>query len=171
MDAGKALLSPDTGTIIWTLVTFIALLIVLRAVAWKPVLALLAEREKTIRSSLEEARKAREEAEKHMQESRESLKKARQEMAAVIDKGQREAERFRQELMEKAQQDADETRRRGVEEIEREKRAALSEIREAAVDLAVSAAGKIVASSMDEASQRKLATEFLSKMGDGSSIS
>lgn len=171
MDAGKALLSPDTGTIIWTLVTFVALLIVLRVVAWKPVLALLAERERTIKSSLDEARKAREEAERHMQESQESLKKARQERAAVIDKGQREAERFRQELMEKAQKDADETRRRGVEEIEREKRAALAEIRGAAVDLAVAAAGKIVSSSMDEGAQRKLASDFISKIGEGSSVS
>jgi len=167
MEGGNALLSPQTGTIFWTLVTFAALLVLLRWVAWKPVLGLLEEREQTIKGSLEAARKAREEAETHLNESREALRNARQEMAAVIDKGQREAERLRQELMEKAQRDADETRRRGVEEIGREKRAALAEIREAAVDLAVSAAGKIVSSSMDEKAQRQLASDFLSKIGEG----
>ena len=167
MEGGNPLLNPQTGTIIWTLITFGILLVVLRAFAWKPVLGLLEERERTIRDSLDSARKAREEAETHLAQSRESLKKARQEMASAIDKGQKEAERFRQELMEKAQKDAEETRRRGLAEIEREKRAAIVEIRKSAADLAVAAAGRIVSSSMDEGTQRKLVSEFLTEMERG----
>ncbi len=162
MDVGKLLLAPQTGTIIWTIVTFIALLILLRRFAWKPVLSLLEERENTIRGSLDDARRAREEAEKHLAESREAMMKARQEISAVIEKGRQEAERLRQQMLEKAQRDADDARRRGLEEIERQKRAAVAEIRAAAVDLAVSAAGRIVKSSMDESAQRKLASDFLS---------
>jgi len=166
MEGGNPLLSPDTGTIIWTLITFGALLVFLRIVAWKPVLRLLDERERAIRESIDEAAKAREEAERHLAEGREALKSARQEMAAIIEKGQREAERLRQEMLEKAQADAEEARRRGVEEIEREKRAALGEIRTTVVDLAVATAGRIVASSMDEQSQRRLASDFLAKIDD-----
>ncbi len=166
MEGGNPLLSPQTGTIIWTLVTFVALLVLLRVVAWKPVLGILDEREKVIKDSIEEAEKAREEAEKHLAEGREALKAARQEMSAIIEKGQREAERLRQEMLAKAQQDAEETRRRGLDAIEREKRAAVAEIRTAAVDLAIAAAGRIVASSMDEKSQRKMASEFLAKIDD-----
>jgi F-type H+-transporting ATPase subunit b len=168
MEGGSQFLSPQPGTIIWTLITFGALFILLRLFAWKPVLGLLEERENAIRGSLEEARKAREEAEKHLNESREAMKKARQEMAGVIEKGQREAERFRQELMEKAQREAEEARKKGLEEIERQKRAAVAEIRAVAVDLAVSAAGRIVQSSMDDKTQRKLASEFLAEIGDAS---
>lgn len=167
MEGGNPLLSPQAGTIIWTLITFAVLLVGLRLFAWKPVLALLEEREKTIKDSLDSARLAREEGEKHLAESREAMKKARQEMAAVIEKGQKEAGRLREELMEKARKDADETRKRGLEEIEREKRAAIAEIRKSAADLAVAAAGRIVTSSMDEASQRKLVSEFLAEMDRG----
>jgi F-type H+-transporting ATPase subunit b len=166
MEGTNPLLSPQTGTIIWTLVTFSALLILLRLFAWKPVLGLLEERERVIKGSLDDARKAREEAEKHLAESREAMKKARQEISAVIEKGQREADRLRQELMEKAKADSEEMRRRGLEEFEREKRAAIGEIRRAAVDLAVGAAGRIVESSMDEAAQRKLATEFIASVAE-----
>ncbi|HXI01746.1 MAG TPA: F0F1 ATP synthase subunit B [Candidatus Saccharimonadales bacterium] len=168
MEGGNPLLSPQTGTIIWTLVTFIALLIGLRIFAWKPILGLLEEREKTIRDSLDSARKAREEAEAHLQESREALRKARQEMASVIEKGQKEAEKIRAELMDKAHKDAEATRHRGLEEIEREKRAAIAEIRASAADLAVAAAGRIVASSMDESAQRRIVSEFLEEMEKGS---
>ena len=166
MDVGKLLLAPQTGTIIWTLITFGALLILLRIFAWKPILGLLDERERTIRGSLDDARKASEEAEKHLAESREALKGARQEMAALIEKGQREAERVRQEMIDRAQQEARETRKRGLEEIEREKRAAIGEIRKAAVDLAVVAAGRIVTTSMDEKAQRKLAADVIAGLGD-----
>jgi len=168
MEGGSQFLSPQPGTIIWTLITVGVLFILLRLFAWKPVLGLLEERENAIKGSLEQARVAREEAEKHLVESREAMKKARQEMAAAIEKGQREAERFRQVLMEKAQREAEEARKKGLDEIERQKRAAVAEIRAAAVDLAVSAAGRIVQSSMDDKTQRKLASDFLSEIGDAS---
>jgi len=168
MEGGSQFLSPQPGTIIWTLITFVVLVVLLRLFAWKPVLGLLEERENAIRGSLDQAKAARDEAERHLAESREAMKKARLEMASVIEKGQKEAERFRQELMEKAQAEADEARSRGVEEIERQKRAAVAEIRAVAVDLAVQAAGRIVQSSMDEKSQRKLATEFLAGIGGAS---
>lgn len=166
MEGGNQFLSPQPGTIVWTLITFITLLILLRLFAWKPILNLLDEREKAIKGSLEDARKAREEAEKHLVDSREALKKARQEMATVIERGQKEAERLRQDLIERAQRDAEEVRKRGLEEIERERRAAIAEIRTAAVDLAIRAAGRIVESSMDEKTQRKLAADFLAEIGD-----
>jgi F-type H+-transporting ATPase subunit b len=165
MGGGSSFLSPEPGTILWTLITFGVLVTLLRLFAWKPILGMLDQREKTIRGSLDDARKAREEAEKHLAESREVMKKARLEMSAVIEKGQREAERIRQEMLERAKNDADELRKRGLEEIEREKRAAVSEIRKTAVDLAVGAAGRIIESSMDESAQRKLAADFIARVG------
>ena len=59
------LLNIEPGLIIWTVITFIVLLIVLRKVAWGPILTALEQREHTIRNSLEEAQRARQEAEQH----------------------------------------------------------------------------------------------------------
>ncbi len=47
------LLNIEPGLMIWTLVTFVLLLIVLRAVAWKPLLKMLDEREGRIQDALE----------------------------------------------------------------------------------------------------------------------
>src|SRR6266436_983892 len=51
------LLNIEPGLIIWTVITFVILLIVLRKVAWGPVLTALEQREHTIRSALEEAQR------------------------------------------------------------------------------------------------------------------
>ena len=130
------LVSINPGMMIWTIVTFIVLLIVLKAVAWKPLLAMLDAREKTIRDSLEQARQAREEAEKGIMEQKELLARARHEMAATIEKAQRDAEALRTDILARANREAEEKQRKFGEEIERQKRAALEEVREKTVDLA-----------------------------------
>ena len=64
------LLKIEPGLIIWTIVTFVFLLLVLRAVAWKPLLAMLAERETRIQDALAQADKARQEAEAAVENAR-----------------------------------------------------------------------------------------------------
>ena len=76
----EKLIQPEPGMMIWTIITFGLLLIVLRVFAWKPILAILDEREKTIKDSLESAEMAREEGQRHLADSREALKQARKEM-------------------------------------------------------------------------------------------
>ncbi|MFA7421259.1 MAG: F0F1 ATP synthase subunit B, partial [Melioribacteraceae bacterium] len=57
-------LDVNPGLILWTVVTFIFLLLVLKKIAWKPILNSLNERENIIKESLEKAETARKEAEK-----------------------------------------------------------------------------------------------------------
>ncbi|HKY33716.1 MAG TPA: F0F1 ATP synthase subunit B [Candidatus Polarisedimenticolia bacterium] len=151
----------NPGLIIWTLVTFIVLLVVLRLVAWKPILALLEERERTIRESLEQARKAREEAETLMAQHREMIGKARHEMASIIEKAQRDAEQRRADILARAQRDAEEKARQFSEDLDRQKRAAVREVREQAVDLVLAAASRLVEAEMNEERQRKLVRGYL----------
>ena len=70
------LLKVDPGLIIWTIITFVALLIVLKMAVWKPLLAMLDERERRIRDAMAGAEKARHDAERTLVEYRETLSKA-----------------------------------------------------------------------------------------------
>src|SRR5262245_12733237 len=155
------LVSINPGMMIWTIVTFVVLLIVLKAVAWKPLLAMLDAREKTIRDSLEQARQAREEAEKAIKDQKELLARARHEMAATIEKAQRDAESLRTDIRSRANREAEEKQRKFAEEIERQKRAALEEVREKTVDLALAAASRLLQAEMNEDRQRKLVNGYL----------
>ena len=58
------LVTPDIGTIFWMLLMFIAVLLILRKFAWKPILNALRNREQSIEDSLRSADKAKKEMEK-----------------------------------------------------------------------------------------------------------
>ena len=92
------LLNIEPGLIIWTIVTFVVLLVVLRAVAWKPLLAMLDEREQRIQEALNQADKARQDAEAAAAENREAITKAQAEAQAVVAQSREAAERVAQDL-------------------------------------------------------------------------
>jgi len=71
---------------------------------------------------------------------------------------------MRTELMAQARADAEQLLQKAREQIEREKRAALQEIRAQVADLAIEAAGKIVTSSLTPEVQRKLVEDFIAKL-------
>ncbi len=55
------LLLPGVGLIFWTLIAFIAVFLILKKFAWKPILSSLNDREKTIADSLETAERVKRE--------------------------------------------------------------------------------------------------------------
>jgi len=152
------------GLIIWTIITFIALLVVLRLVAWKPLLGVLEEREKTIRDSLDQARRAKEEADQLMVQHKEMLSKARQEMAAIIEKAQRDAEQRRGDILARAHREAEEKAKHFSEELERQKRAAIQELKAETVDLALAATSRLLQEQVSEEKHRSLVLGYLDEL-------
>lgn len=154
----------NPGLIIWTIITFGVLLFVLRLVAWKPLLGMLEERERTIRESLEQARQAKDEAEKLMAQHREMLARARQEMAAIIEKAQRDAEQRRADILARAHREAEEKAKQFSEDLERQKRAAIREVKTQSVDLILTAASRLIQASLDEEKHRRLVSGYLEEL-------
>jgi F-type H+-transporting ATPase subunit b len=73
------LLDVNPGLMIWTVITFILLLLILKKVAWKPILTALDKREKDIKDSLEKAEIAKAEAQKILEENQANLSRAEEE--------------------------------------------------------------------------------------------
>ena len=61
------------GLMLWTVITFLVLLVVLRKFAWGPIVKMLDERERTIRDAIEQAKKERAEAERLLAEQKTAL--------------------------------------------------------------------------------------------------
>lgn len=155
------LLNVEPGLIIWTVITFIALLLVLRKVAWGPILTALEQREQTIRSSLEEAQRARQEGEQLMAQHQQMLAESNREVARLLDQGREEAERLRVTLTEQAHEQAQRLLEEARREIVREKQLAMQEVKNTAADLALAAAGQLLRTAMTADDHRRLVTEFL----------
>ena len=119
----------DPGLIVWTVVTFVVLLLILRWKAWGPIVVALEKRERTIRESIDAAKREREEAQRLVVEHRQTIDQARKDTARMIEQGRKDAETARAEMLEKSRHEAHEILEQGRRQIERETRAAVQELR------------------------------------------
>jgi len=163
---GNALITPQFGLIFWTALTFVLLVLFLGRFAWKPLLGAIEERERTIREGLEQARRDREDAAQILEQHKSLLDQARRERAEAVTAGQRDAERVKLEILEEARAQREQVLRQTDAQIAALVRQAREELRSVAADLAIQAAGKLLAKSVDDATQRKLVEDYLKDLGE-----
>jgi F-type H+-transporting ATPase subunit b len=161
------MLEINPGLILWTIITFVIVLLILRATAWKPLLAALTAREDHIRSSLQEAQEARQKAQQLLEDHRKQLALAEEQSQRIIKEGRDLAERLKAEILEKAQGSATFMVTQAKEEIRREKDAALIQLRSEVADLAILAAGKLLDANLDTPKQRALADAAIKDINKG----
>lgn len=156
-----SLLSPEPGLIFWTALSFVIVLLILKKVAWGPILTALEEREKGIQSSIDRAYSAKDEAEAALRKNRDLLAKADAESDKIIREGKEFADKLRSDIAEKAQAEAQKMISAAKEEIEHEKRRALNELRAEVADLAVQGAEKIIRTTLDADLQKKIVDSMI----------
>ena len=149
------LINPDLGTIFWTTIAFLFVLLILRKFAWRPILTFLKEREFSIENALQAADKARKEMsrlqlnnEKIIAEAKSErdkiLKEAREAKLAIIEEATEQAVIEQKKLFDKARIS-----------IQNEKINAMKEIKNQVTVLSVEIAAKILQKklSIDEEQQ------------------
>ena len=151
-----SLLSPEPGLIFWTAITFILVMLILKKIAWGPILTALQDREKGIQSSIDRAHQAKDESEAILRKNRELLSKADAEADRILREGKDYAEKLRADITEKAQSEAKKMIASAKDEIEQEKRRALDVLRNEVADLAVKGAEKIIKTALDADMQKKI---------------
>lgn len=138
------LATPAIGTIFWTTLIFILLLVILRVFAWKPILSAVKAREESIKSSLEAADDARRDMERLKSDNEAIMKEARQERDLLMKEARTDRDKLMAEARQQAKSEADKIMVKAREGIEREKTAALTQFREQVASLSVSIAEKIL---------------------------
>ncbi|HEX4997822.1 MAG TPA: F0F1 ATP synthase subunit B [Terriglobia bacterium] len=151
----------EPGLFIWAIVVFLVLLALLTKFGWKPLLEALAAREETIRKSLDHAQKTKEELERVQQESARILQQARIDAEGVLSRSRSDAERLGAELRQKAREESDAIVRNAQRQIQVETRRALDEIRNEAVDLSVTIAGKLLERHVNRQDNERLIDQTL----------
>lgn len=158
------MLDPNPGLILWTIVTFVLLLLILRKLAWKPLIKALHDRESSVRSTLERADAARAEAERALEQNRQQLAKAEEESQKILREGRALGEKLKQEMTEQANQHSRKLVEQAHQEIARDKEAALSQLRGEVSALVLQVAGKILNESIDDRKHRELIDESLANL-------
>ena len=145
------------------LINYVILLVLLGALAYRPLLNALDNRVESIRESLAAADRAREEAASSRSAVEEELNDARREGQRMLDQAREAAERYREEEMARARQAAEEFTQRAQADIARERDAAINEVRAAFGDLAITAAERIIRRTIDRQAHQELIDQVLSE--------
>lgn len=140
------------GEAVWTVVAFVALLIVLGRFAWRPLLATLKAREEHIQGQIESAAKARLQAEQALKES------ARQGVE-IIQQAREDAVRRQADLLGQAQKEVSQLREGAWGEIEHAKVAAMERLWEESEALIHAMAQEVLGRSLSEEDSQRLIRE------------
>ena len=162
--AASNLVDVRPGLIFWTLVTFFLVALLLRRVAWGPILKVVDDREKTIAASIESAKRERAEAERLLAEQKEAIQKARAEAADMMRRNAEDVEKLRNDLVAKARAEAEAQKTDALREIENERAKAVADVKKTAADLAIQITEKLLNKHLDDKTQKDLADQYLAEV-------
>lgn len=160
-----SLFTGDLGNILWSLLTFGAVLFVLGKFAWRPILGALQKREEFIRNSLEEAKRNREESEARLREYSEKVGAARAEATAIVEEGRRDAEVLRRRMEDAAKRESAAMIERARREIAIATDTAVKELYTLSAKLATEVAARVIESELDHQRHERLIRESIEELG------
>lgn len=149
------LLTPDTGTIIWTFIGFLVAFLILKKYGWKPILRIIKERDDSIANALSAAEKAKLEVSRLEANNEKVLAEARLERDKII----KEAREIKESLINDAKDLAKIESKKMIEEaresIKSEKTAAINDLKKQVAELSVDIAEKILSRELSDPLKQK----------------
>ena len=141
---GKLFEDFSLGLFFWQAVLFIALILLLKKFAWKPILDSVNDREEGIKDALDAAEKAKLEMQNLQADNQKLLQEARAEREAML----KDARDIKNKMIEDAKGEAQEQANKMITQaqaaIESEKKAAMAELKSQVAGLSLDIAEKVV---------------------------
>ena len=153
------------GPLLWSMITFLLLLFVLKRVAWGPIISALETRENEIKEALNSAANARADAEKATADYESIKKEAQSEAQTLLSEAKSMKDKMISEAVAEAKVKADVEIKSALELINAEKANAVKEIKTVVVDLSIQAASKLIDKNLDNADNKKFINETIDEIG------
>jgi F-type H+-transporting ATPase subunit b len=149
------LIVPSIGLIFWMTITFLIVFLLLKKMAWKPILKSLKERESSIQDALDSAQKAKEEMQALQASNEAILMEARNERDQLLKDARETKESIIGEAKSAAQKEADKIMQNARESIQSEKLAAIDEMKSQVAKLSIEIAEKIIRTELSSDDKQK----------------
>jgi F-type H+-transporting ATPase subunit b len=149
---------------IWSLIVFAVLLLVLRRLAWRPMLSGLQKREEFYHGRLEEARLAHEEAQRVQRELQIQLDRTQERVREIYDEARQQAQRTTDEMIAAARTEIQTERDRLRREIDMARDQALQELWNQAAQLATLISAKAIRRELNLEDHRRLVDEAIAEL-------
>ncbi len=161
------LVKPAIGLLFWMVVTFGLLFFILSKYAWKPILAMLTDREKTIENSLNEAQRARTEMANLVSKNEALLNQAKEERNQILHEAKEAAEKLKADIVNKAQKEVEQKIQTAFREIEVQKKAAIVEVKNSVGQMALEIAEKVIRKELKGNAEQ---VEYVNKLAKESNL-
>lgn len=138
------LLTPELGLFVWTLVAFLAVFFILKKFAWKPILKALGERESGIAESIAAADRVKKEMAQLKNENEQLMQRTREERSLMLKEAKETRDKIVNEAKDVAKAEANKIIVDAQQQIQQQKMAALTEVKNEIGKLAVEVAEKVL---------------------------
>jgi F-type H+-transporting ATPase subunit b len=159
------MLNPSISTFLLTLINVGILFFVLRAILFKPVTKFMEARSESIRSSVEQAEKEREDAQALLGQYQERLKKAEDEAAGIVRVAREAAQAEADRTLAEAKDAAERVLANARKQIESDRQAAAALFRAEAAALVISASSRFLRRELNQEDSRCFAGTLLEELG------
>ena len=163
----ESFLGVNVWTALFTLANTIALFVVLKKFLFKPVLKMIADRQKEIDDMYAEADEAKQQAATLRSQYEGKLSAAADEAERVVKEATARGQSRQEDILRQANAEADAILRKASANIALEKKKAINEAKDEIAGLAVDIAGKLVGKHLDADDQADLVDQFIEQLGDG----
>jgi len=161
----EGILNHHLGFVVWASVAFLLLLIILKKLAWKPILGMISERERFIENALASAEKAKEEMARLTNENESLLKEARAERDLILKEAKELKDKIVAEARTSAQTEGAKMIEKAKQEIDSQKVAALNEVKNQVATLSIEIAEKILRNQFEDRNkQQALVSDLLKEV-------
>jgi len=157
-------LNMEWGLMVWTLITFGIAVFILWKFAFGPLQKLIDQRRAGIQESMDVAEETRAEAHRILDEYKVTLVKVRSEAEEILERSRTTGEHAKAEIMAAAKAQSERVLTQAHEQIERDTRAALRELKGQIAELTALATEKVAAGSLTAADQQRLIDEALAEL-------
>lgn len=157
------LVTPSIGLVFWTTISFLALFLILRKVAWKPMLGAIHERERSIEDALNKAELAREEMSRLTNQNEALLKEARAQRDLLLKEAKELKDAIITEAKNQAQVEGAKLIEKAKIEINNQKVAALDEVKNQVASLSLEIAEKVLRKQFDDKQKQEALVSDLLK--------
>ena len=162
-DGTNPLLVLDPGLFVWTILSFLLLMVILTKFAWNPLLKVLNEREEKIRLSLEKAEKAEKKLETLNLQGEEILRNAKAESQKLLLSSKELAQNLKKEIELEAKEKANSIINQSRKQIEAERDQVIREIKSELSALSILIAEKLLKKNISSQENFKLINESIEK--------
>ena len=152
------------STLIAQILNFLVLVVILRAVAYKPIVKVIEAREKKIKETLDQADMDRRAAENILAENKAKLAAAGKKAEDIIEKAEKAARDARDASIEATKREIEQMKKAAAEEIERDRLKMTESLKSEVVALSMAAAGKIIEKNLSEKDNESIVKNFIDKL-------